>query len=120
MEDVPEMIDLLRRNSPCWCGSGDKYKRCHRLADREGYKETGASVESAGAARAGLSADEMLGLMPRRRMVRPPKTVGEDENGLVVLWLYQGMTLEMRRVEVGRSEMYRVVAVYMPKIKETD
>lgn len=22
-----------RRNEPCWCGSGKKYKKCHREAD---------------------------------------------------------------------------------------
>ena len=22
----------LRPNDPCWCGSGQKYKRCHRVA----------------------------------------------------------------------------------------
>lgn len=22
------------RNEPCWCGSGEKYKRCHLDADR--------------------------------------------------------------------------------------
>ena len=26
-------VPLLANNDPCWCGSGRKYKRCHRLAD---------------------------------------------------------------------------------------
>ncbi|MFQ5906438.1 MAG: SEC-C metal-binding domain-containing protein [bacterium] len=24
----------LRRNDPCWCGSGKKYKKCHWASDR--------------------------------------------------------------------------------------
>jgi tetratricopeptide (TPR) repeat protein len=26
----------LRRNDPCWCGSGKKYKHCHMKTDQEG------------------------------------------------------------------------------------
>jgi methionyl aminopeptidase len=26
-------LPLLRSNDPCWCGSGKKYKRCHKLSD---------------------------------------------------------------------------------------
>jgi hypothetical protein len=26
----------LKRNDPCWCGSGKKYKRCHMRSDKEG------------------------------------------------------------------------------------
>ena len=26
-------VPTLANNDPCWCGSGRKYKRCHRLAD---------------------------------------------------------------------------------------
>ena len=25
----------LGRNDPCWCGSGEKYKRCHMTADEK-------------------------------------------------------------------------------------
>jgi preprotein translocase subunit SecA len=24
----------LKRNDPCWCGSGKKYKNCHMQSDR--------------------------------------------------------------------------------------
>ncbi|CAN5562205.1 type I methionyl aminopeptidase [soil metagenome] len=27
------MKTVLRSNDPCWCGSGRKYKRCHKLSD---------------------------------------------------------------------------------------
>lgn len=27
----------LGRNDPCWCGSGQKYKRCHLRADERHY-----------------------------------------------------------------------------------
>ncbi len=28
-----------RRNAPCWCGSGRKYKKCHLRADEEAEVE---------------------------------------------------------------------------------
>jgi len=32
----PERPDeTLSRNDPCWCGSGEKYKRCHMEKDLE-------------------------------------------------------------------------------------
>jgi uncharacterized protein YecA (UPF0149 family) len=34
----------LRRNDPCWCGSGKKYKRCHRASDeKKRYEEAHAA-----------------------------------------------------------------------------
>jgi SEC-C motif len=37
----PELADEVRpgRNEPCWCGSGDKYKRCHLGADEQADRE---------------------------------------------------------------------------------
>lgn len=29
----PENIPNLKRNDPCWCGSGKKYKKCHMASD---------------------------------------------------------------------------------------
>ncbi len=37
--------EALRRNDPCWCGSGKKYKKCH-LA-----KDSAERIEAAFAAR---------------------------------------------------------------------
>ena len=34
----------LKRNDPCWCGSGKKYKQCHMKADRA---RVGASADQA-------------------------------------------------------------------------
>ena len=34
----------LGRNEPCWCGSGEKYKRCHLATD----ERKRASARSAG------------------------------------------------------------------------
>lgn len=31
-----------RRNAPCWCGSGKKYKKCHLRADETGKGGGGA------------------------------------------------------------------------------
>ncbi len=30
----PERARAMRRNEPCWCGSGKKYKQCHYETDR--------------------------------------------------------------------------------------
>ncbi|MCC7161264.1 MAG: SEC-C domain-containing protein [Anaerolineae bacterium] len=35
-EMQPAARPNLGRNDPCWCGSGKKYKNCHRDADQEG------------------------------------------------------------------------------------
>ena len=41
MSTVPTANKILpKANDPCWCGSGRKYKRCHR--EREGRVEPGA------------------------------------------------------------------------------
>ena len=41
------MVPVRNRNKPCWCGSGEKYKKCHR--DREAAKppELWAAAKSA-------------------------------------------------------------------------
>jgi hypothetical protein len=38
---APESAAAVRpgRNEPCWCGSGDKYKRCHLVADEQRDRE---------------------------------------------------------------------------------
>jgi hypothetical protein len=30
----PDSARTLGRNDPCWCGSGQKYKKCHSERDR--------------------------------------------------------------------------------------
>ena len=30
---APGRVDTLKANDPCWCGSGRKYKRCHRAGE---------------------------------------------------------------------------------------
>lgn len=32
---IKRILPKLGRNSPCWCGSGKKYKKCHLARDRE-------------------------------------------------------------------------------------
>ena len=36
--NVPPVI-LPRRNDPCWCDSGKKYKKCHLAKDKLYFKE---------------------------------------------------------------------------------
>jgi hypothetical protein len=33
--DSPRPNHELGRNDPCWCGSGQKYKRCHLEKDQK-------------------------------------------------------------------------------------
>jgi len=42
---------VLAANDPCWCGSGRKYKRCHRLADVDPERVAAAQAEREQAAR---------------------------------------------------------------------
>jgi SEC-C motif len=32
-EPPPDRARTLKRNQDCWCGSGEKYKRCHHDSD---------------------------------------------------------------------------------------
>lgn len=57
----------------------------------------------------GMSADEVLRLLGygKSSAVRPPKIVGQDEQGLTVRWFYPDVVLTLQRAE-GR---YRVVEI---------
>ncbi len=41
-------MELIGRNEPCWCGSGQKYKKCHLAFDEkiESYRRKGCIVPS--------------------------------------------------------------------------
>jgi hypothetical protein len=41
--EVPARKRDIGRNDPCWCGSGKKYKKCHRDADERAAKDSSAS-----------------------------------------------------------------------------
>ena len=42
-------VPVLGRNEVCWCGSGEKYKRCHLTADeRKRSSQRAASRPAAG------------------------------------------------------------------------
>lgn len=40
-EDYPRSMQDLRGGDPCWCGSGQSYRQCHRPEDRRRQKELG-------------------------------------------------------------------------------
>jgi len=46
----PESAINLGRNSPCWCGSGKKYKKCHYTSDRKYFSAriTNATCKTSG------------------------------------------------------------------------
>ena len=35
----------LAANEPCWCGSGRRYKRCHRIADLDPARAVAAQAQ---------------------------------------------------------------------------
>ena len=37
--DLPGSMQQLRGGDPCWCGSGKKYRFCHRRSDRQELKK---------------------------------------------------------------------------------
>ena len=43
----PREALTLGRNAPCWCGSGDKYKKCHYESDRDYYSRHLAAASRA-------------------------------------------------------------------------
>ncbi len=45
---LPEVVP--GPNEPCWCGSGTKYKKCHRSADQVELRKRGSANMAAGAA----------------------------------------------------------------------
>src|SRR4051812_2572465 len=66
----------LAANDPCWCGSGRKYKRCHRVADLNPER---AAAEQARKEQAALEAQQYVRpgrISPRREVpesiARPP------------------------------------------------
>jgi hypothetical protein len=40
----PEAAKKLGRNDQCWCGSGEKYKRCHQQSDEKHFERQRAAV----------------------------------------------------------------------------
>jgi hypothetical protein len=40
----PREAMTLGRNATCWCGSGDKYKKCHYDSDREYFSRQRAAA----------------------------------------------------------------------------
>ena len=52
--------ELPRRNDPCWCGSGKKYKQCHLRKDTEqriedGYAARAAQMAARNAGKTGIT-----------------------------------------------------------------
>jgi methionyl aminopeptidase len=58
----------LAANAPCWCGSGRKYKRCHRLADIDPDRVAREEAER-------LERERLEGLWVRPGKLSPPRAV---------------------------------------------
>lgn len=40
----PQSAKSLGRNEPCWCGSGNKYKKCHFESDQKYFNRQAAAA----------------------------------------------------------------------------
>jgi len=58
----------LASNDPCWCGSGRKYKRCHRLADLDPARAAALVAEREQAERLAASYVRRGRISPRREV----------------------------------------------------
>jgi len=58
----------LANNDPCWCGSGRKYKRCHRLADLDPARAAAMVAEREQAERLAASYVRRGRITPRREV----------------------------------------------------
>jgi len=43
-ERPPDSALQLGRNDPCWCGSGEKYKKCHYASDKKYFSAARAKT----------------------------------------------------------------------------
>jgi methionyl aminopeptidase len=66
----------LAANDPCWCGSGRKYKRCHRIADLDPERAAAEQARKEAAAREAEKYVKPGRISPRREVpagiARPP------------------------------------------------
>ena len=70
----------------------------------------------------GTVADVLLMMMPRNKMVRKPKVVGKDEDGLVVEWHYPEVvfTLAMASFENTEGVPFKMYAVQKIEVTNVD
>jgi methionyl aminopeptidase len=61
-------VPTLASNDPCWCGSGRKYKRCHRLADLDPERVAREQADREQAERAAAAYVRPGRLSPRREV----------------------------------------------------
>lgn len=47
-KNPPQSAMNLRRNDPCWCGSGKKYKKCHYESDLKHLSKQKAACQTSG------------------------------------------------------------------------
>jgi uncharacterized protein YecA (UPF0149 family) len=44
----PKSATNFKRNDPCWCGSGKKYKKCHYESDLKYFSKQKVSCQTSG------------------------------------------------------------------------
>jgi hypothetical protein len=70
----------LRRNDPCHCGSGKKYKQCHLAADEAKARDARKDAEAAAPAEAAPAAVAAQPT-PKRPTPQPWKRSGQNTRG---------------------------------------
>ncbi len=64
----------------------------------------------------GTSADEVLMVMPKNKMVKDPAVIGRDEDGLIVEWHYPDVILTLAYVKALFMSVYAVQQIQVKDV----
>jgi hypothetical protein len=83
-------------------------------------KRTRKEVEKYKNISLGTVADILIVLFPKHKMVRNPKVVGKDKDGLVVEWHYKDVIFTLARAEFENTEgvPFSMYAVQKIEVRE--
>ncbi len=85
----------IQRNSPCWCGSGEKYKKCHLKSDRKEQGKRKARPPTI--ARIARSREYIKGMLASCQLARDTLKMVEDNirieisTDLINTWVHEFM-----------------------------
>ncbi len=118
---------MLKSNDPCWCGSGRKYKRCHKASDNGAPGRTSVAAGAAAVlTRAGTARQIRRGIQSPRRSVPPniPRPdyaeTGEPSRQPVPLVRTADEVTRMRRACRAAAEVLAEVATAIAPGVTTD
>src|SRR5260370_10311588 len=118
---------MLKSNDPCWCGSGRKYKRCHKASDNGAPGRTSVAAGAAAVlTQAGTARQIRRGIQSPRRSVPPniPRPdyaeTGEPSRQPVPLVRTADEVTRMRRACRAAAEVLAEVATALAPGVTTD